>query len=221
MSGPPPAEGARERFLSERYFPAFDGLRCLAICGVLWHHCLPWPWPKTWGEAWPGWLGRGHAGVPLFFALSGFLITTLLLAEHRSTGDIALGSFWARRTLRIFPLLLTPCWRGSSFTSPCCPRATRTAIFREPTVPRHVHQQLVRRLRRHTRGLVWLRVVARRRRAVLPRVATALAPLPARGTLGRRRHPRLQRRARPARRVQPAVRLRYDRPLRAHAHQHR
>jgi peptidoglycan/LPS O-acetylase OafA/YrhL len=95
-AGPNPAEGARERFLSERYFSAFDGLRCLAICGVIWHHCLPGPRE--------GWLGRGHAGVPLFFALSGFLITTLMLAEHDRTGDIALGAFWTRRTLRIFPL---------------------------------------------------------------------------------------------------------------------
>lgn len=99
-AGSSPAEGSQQRFLSERYFSAFDGLRCLAICGVIWHHCLPGPLPGSW----PGWLGRGHAGVPLFFALSGFLITTLMLAEHRRTGDIALGAFWARRTLRIFPL---------------------------------------------------------------------------------------------------------------------
>jgi peptidoglycan/LPS O-acetylase OafA/YrhL len=64
--------------------------------GVVWHHSLP--------RAEPGWLGRGHVGVPLFFALSGFLITTLLLAERRATGDIALAQFWMRRALRIFPL---------------------------------------------------------------------------------------------------------------------
>lgn len=90
------AAAAQRRFLSAGYFPAFDGLRCVAICGVIWHHALPRPYP--------GWLGRGHVGVPLFFALSGFLITTLLLAERRSTGEIALGSFWMRRCLRIFPL---------------------------------------------------------------------------------------------------------------------
>jgi peptidoglycan/LPS O-acetylase OafA/YrhL len=76
--------------------PALDGLRALAVAAVVWHHCLP--------RAFPGVLGRGHAGVPLFFALSGFLITRLLCAEHRTTGDIALGSFWVRRSLRIFPL---------------------------------------------------------------------------------------------------------------------
>jgi peptidoglycan/LPS O-acetylase OafA/YrhL len=64
--------------------------------GVVWHHSLP--------RAEAGWLGRGHVGVPLFFALSGFLITTLLLVERRATGDIALGQFWVRRSLRIFPL---------------------------------------------------------------------------------------------------------------------
>src|SRR5262245_43140601 len=93
---PEKTESAHSRFLSERYFPAFDGLRCVAICGVIWHHCLPGPTP--------GWLGRGHVGVPLFFALSGFLITTLMLAERRQTGDIALVPFWLRRSLRIFPL---------------------------------------------------------------------------------------------------------------------
>lgn len=87
---------ARRQFLTTRYFPALDGLRAIAITAVIWHHSLPRPVP--------GWLGRGHVGVPLFFALSGFLITTLLLAERRATGSIHLGHFWMRRCLRIFPL---------------------------------------------------------------------------------------------------------------------
>jgi peptidoglycan/LPS O-acetylase OafA/YrhL len=91
-----PEAAARQRFLTTAYYPAFDGLRCAAICAVVWHHSLPRPLP--------GVLGRGYLGVPLFFALSGFLITTLLLAERRLTGEIALGSFWMRRCLRIFPL---------------------------------------------------------------------------------------------------------------------
>lgn len=95
-SGENQSEGAYVRFLSERYFGAFDGLRCIAICAVIWHHALPGPVP--------GWLGRGHVGVPLFFALSGFLITTLLLSELRKSGHIAFGLFWMRRCLRIFPL---------------------------------------------------------------------------------------------------------------------
>ncbi len=90
------AAAARARFDATAWFPGLDGLRCLAITAVIWHHCLP--------RAWPGWLGRGHAGVPLFFALSGFLITHLLIAEWRRSGDILLGWFWLRRCLRIFPL---------------------------------------------------------------------------------------------------------------------
>jgi peptidoglycan/LPS O-acetylase OafA/YrhL len=48
-------------------------------------------------------LRRGRLGVELFFAISGFLITTLLLRERRDTGRISLRSFYTRRTLRIFP----------------------------------------------------------------------------------------------------------------------
>ena len=86
-----PASGARPRRQ-----PALDGLRGLAIGAVVWHHSLP--------AALPGPLGRGYLGVPLFFALSGFLITRLLLAERQATGEISLGRFWLRRSLRIFPL---------------------------------------------------------------------------------------------------------------------
>jgi len=54
----------------------------------------------------PGPLGRGPLGVDLFFVISGFLITTLLLHEraHSIGGRIDLGAFWVRRSLRIFPL---------------------------------------------------------------------------------------------------------------------
>ncbi|HEU4583396.1 MAG TPA: acyltransferase [Polyangiaceae bacterium] len=91
-----PAPDRHAEFLGRRYFPALDGLRGLAILAVLWHHALPRP------ES--GWIGRGHVGVRLFFALSGFLITARLLAERRATGEVALGRFWMRRALRIFPL---------------------------------------------------------------------------------------------------------------------
>ena len=76
-----------------------DGLRGLAILGVLANHFLPFP-----GSFYCGWLG-----VNLFFVLSGFLITRILL-EQRQTIDgkygvlRSLGVFYARRALRIFPL---------------------------------------------------------------------------------------------------------------------
>src|SRR5438874_10835359 len=76
-----------------------DGLRGMAILGVLANHFLPFP-----GSFYCGWLG-----VNLFFVLSGFLITRILL-EQRQTIEgkygvpRSLGVFYARRALRIFPL---------------------------------------------------------------------------------------------------------------------
>jgi peptidoglycan/LPS O-acetylase OafA/YrhL len=77
-----------------RHVPALDGLRGLALLGVLLFHA---------NGALPG----GYLGVDLFFVLSGFLITSLLLAEHRETGRIALAPFWIRRARRLFPALLS------------------------------------------------------------------------------------------------------------------
>jgi peptidoglycan/LPS O-acetylase OafA/YrhL len=76
-----------------RHIPALDGLRGVALLGVLLFHA---------NGALPG----GYLGVDLFFVLSGFLITSLLLTEHRGTGRIALSSFWLRRARRLFPALL-------------------------------------------------------------------------------------------------------------------
>lgn len=73
--------------------PALDGLRGLAVAGVLLFHA---------NGALPG----GFLGVDLFFVLSGYLITSLLLAEHASTGRIDLRTFWIRRARRLFPALL-------------------------------------------------------------------------------------------------------------------
>lgn len=86
------SDTSSQRFVSARHFPALDGLRGLSILAVVWHHAVQ---PNgIWG----------YFGVSLFFAISGFLITTLLLREERATGTIALGNFYMRRTLRIFPL---------------------------------------------------------------------------------------------------------------------
>jgi peptidoglycan/LPS O-acetylase OafA/YrhL len=87
---------AHERFLTSRHLPGLDGLRCLAILPVIWHHATP--------RLLPGVGGKGAVGVDLFFALSGFLITTLLLRELREHGRVSLRGFYARRSLRIFPL---------------------------------------------------------------------------------------------------------------------
>jgi peptidoglycan/LPS O-acetylase OafA/YrhL len=70
---------------------ALDGLRGLAVAGVLLFH--------------GGHLSGGYLGVDLFFVLSGFLITTLLLVESSSRGSISLGGFWARRARRLLPAI--------------------------------------------------------------------------------------------------------------------
>ncbi len=90
------AEAAHERFRAVRYFGSLDGLRALSVLAVVWHH--------TAGTGRPGLAGRGFLGVEFFFAISGFLITTLLLRERERYGRISLRDFYLRRTLRIFPL---------------------------------------------------------------------------------------------------------------------
>jgi len=87
---------AFERFRNAKYFPALDGLRCLSILAVIWHHSTP--------RQLEGIAGRGHLGVRLFFCISGLLITTLLLRERGRSGSVDLTRFWVRRSLRIFPL---------------------------------------------------------------------------------------------------------------------
>jgi peptidoglycan/LPS O-acetylase OafA/YrhL len=85
-----------EVFRRTAYFGSLDGLRALSILPVVWHHATSGPTD--------GVLGRGPLGVDLFFAISGFLITTLLLREREQRGEVALGAFYMRRSLRIFPL---------------------------------------------------------------------------------------------------------------------
>src|SRR3954465_11721542 len=84
-----------DAFIGQRRFGSLDGLRCIAVLGVIWHH--------TAGHDMLSIAARGAEGVTLFFAISGFLITTLLLRE----GTIDLKGFYWRRTLRIFPLYYT------------------------------------------------------------------------------------------------------------------
>ena len=79
---------------SPRYWPALDGLRAVAVLAVLIFH------------AGASWLPAGFLGVDVFFVISGFLITTLLVREHERCGGISLGRFWLRRAGRLLPALL-------------------------------------------------------------------------------------------------------------------
>lgn len=88
------------------YFPGLNGLRFWAATLVIFHHVeqfklwqhLPNLFKNNFFEA------IGHQGVSLFFVLSGFLITYLLLAEYEKTHHIAVKNFYIRRVLRIWPL---------------------------------------------------------------------------------------------------------------------
>ena len=90
MESAPPSE-ARPTL---SYQPALDGIRALAVLAVMLYH----------GEA--AGVPGGFLGVDVFFVLSGFLITTLLLGELRSTGRLELARFWGRRVRRLFPALI-------------------------------------------------------------------------------------------------------------------
>ncbi len=84
----PPVSGARH------YLPALDGLRAFAVAGVIAYH-LGFHWANG-----------GYLGVDLFFVLSGFLITGLLVGEWDRRRTIGLRSFWFRRAKRLLPAVM-------------------------------------------------------------------------------------------------------------------
>ncbi|HRQ00163.1 MAG TPA: acyltransferase family protein [Terrimesophilobacter sp.] len=83
------------------WFAGLDGLRAIAVITVMLFHMTP------------GFVVGGYVGVDLFFVISGFLITSLLLREHAKSGGIRLVAFWQRRARRLLPalglVLLTCC----------------------------------------------------------------------------------------------------------------
>ena len=88
----------------KNYIPALDGFRGLAIMAVVISH-------YGFGK----WIPGGF-GVTLFFFVSGFLITRLLIAEYEKTQRIDLGSFYLRRVLRLYPALLVMVVLAIGFT---------------------------------------------------------------------------------------------------------
>jgi peptidoglycan/LPS O-acetylase OafA/YrhL len=76
------------------YRPGLDGLRALAVAGVVFYH------------AGVSWMPGGFLGVDVFFVLSGYLITSLLLAERRREGSVGFKAFWLRRARRLLPAVL-------------------------------------------------------------------------------------------------------------------
>src|SRR5262245_53506252 len=89
----------RDRIAAERsessakYQRHIDGLRAVAVLAVLFYH---------FGR---GWAGGGYVGVDVFFVISGFLITRLILGEVYDTGGFSFARFYVRRMRRLFPAL--------------------------------------------------------------------------------------------------------------------
>ncbi|HEX5096691.1 MAG TPA: acyltransferase family protein [Acidimicrobiia bacterium] len=83
-----------------RYLAGIDGLRAISVLAVLVYHNYTVPIGRTEGPL-PG----GFLGVEVFFVISGYLITSLLLDERRRTGGVAFGQFWLRRARRLLPAL--------------------------------------------------------------------------------------------------------------------
>ena len=77
----------------QRYVPGLDGLRAVAVLAVIAYHLNL------------GWAPGGLLGVGIFFTLSGYLITDLLMAHHAATGHLGLARFWQRRARRLLPAL--------------------------------------------------------------------------------------------------------------------
>lgn len=84
----------RKNVGERRYITGFDGLRVMALLGVIFYHLMPFTVPG------------GYLGVPIFFAVSGYLITDIFIQEWDRTGKIKLGSFYIRRLRRLYPTLV-------------------------------------------------------------------------------------------------------------------
>ena len=76
---------------------ALDGLRIIAVAGVFLFHTVN------------GFAPGGSIGVDVFFTLSGFVITLLIMKEYGATGRLRLGVFYAKRLARLWPALLVLC----------------------------------------------------------------------------------------------------------------
>ena len=95
---------------------ALDGLRAVAVIAVvLFHSDL-------------GWARGGFLGVSAFFTLSGFLITTVLLDEHRTAGSISLTRFWTRRVRRLLPAALFAVLLAAMYVAVAAPHDVASAF---------------------------------------------------------------------------------------------
>jgi peptidoglycan/LPS O-acetylase OafA/YrhL len=99
--------------------PEIQALRALAIGGVALVH------------TWPGILPGGQVGVDVFFVISGFLITGMLLRDWDSTGTVSLARFYARRARRLFPSAVLVLAASAVATAIWVPRSLKDDFLRE------------------------------------------------------------------------------------------
>jgi peptidoglycan/LPS O-acetylase OafA/YrhL len=90
---PPRPQRAAVKLSAVPYMPGLDGMRAIAVVAVMLYHANH------------DWLPGGFLGVEMFFVISGYLITLLLMAEREETGRIHLLAFWGRRARRLLPAL--------------------------------------------------------------------------------------------------------------------
>ncbi len=90
-----PAPTASRSVSEVPYLPGLDGMRALAVVAVMIYHANS------------SWLPGGFLGVEVFFVISGYLITLLLIGEHERTGTLSLKGFYLRRARRLLPALFT------------------------------------------------------------------------------------------------------------------
>ncbi|MEZ5208291.1 MAG: acyltransferase [Acidimicrobiales bacterium] len=149
--GDAPLPGARPAATpraSMPYFPALDGIRALAVAAVLCFHG-----GFSWAEG-------GYLGVSTFFTLSGFLITSLLLTEHRSTGAIDRKAFWSRRFRRLMPTALAGMVITTVYGATVATSDQRANLAGDTTRGVDVHRQLAL----HPRGAATASCSRRRHR---------------------------------------------------------
>ena len=87
--------GSLRRVSAVPYLPGLDGLRAVAVVAVMVYHANA------------AWLPGGFLGVEVFFVISGYLITLLLIGEHERSGRVRVGQFYVRRARRLLPALYT------------------------------------------------------------------------------------------------------------------
>ena len=122
VEAPPVAAKDGAQISRVPYLPGLDGMRALAVVAVMIYHANS------------DWLPGGFLGVEMFFVISGYLITLLLIAERERTYTISLRQFWARRARRLLPAVFTMMGLVTLWTAAMRHRVSARGSRVEPSV---------------------------------------------------------------------------------------